>query len=211
MFGKPKYPTWKDIESLQGLWVQEKEFEVSTRCSEFLHNVYDRMNGIGVTELSEEELTLAALVCIIGTEPSGADAFLAIKPDTVENYIRNSEKCQNWAGLLIQRMYWRAEVTASGYMAPLECDFIVQEFWRGNVDVTAAGEAVCKSASGTIWDTDRNFKPDYLAGLFVTTAALEHWTDHQRTEAYHRTWQLFQWFISWCHFTAFTQHLQASE
>lgn len=211
MFGKPKYPTWHDIEALESLWAQEKDLEVSSRCASLLGAVYEKMNRVGATALTDEELVLAAQVCIIGSEPSGADAFLSVRPDSVEKYIRSSDKLQNWAGLLVRRMYWRAEVAARGYITPLECDFIVQEFWRGNVDVTSAGEAVCKCASGTIWDSERNFNPEYLAGLFFTAATLGNWTDQQKTAAYHSTWQLFQCFVSWCHFTAFTQHLQASE
>lgn len=203
--------TWPHIAELEQLWVQEREAEVAAKSEAALNEVYAFISSIGLDALTDEHRAIAAILCILGNQPSSADAFLAMNPEPVELYIRNSEKCQNWAGILLQRLYWRSEVTASGYVAPLVCDVVIQEFWRGNVDVTAAGEAVCKSASGTCWDAERNFMPEYFAGLFMTAAALEHWSDEQKVAAYQRTWNLFQWFIAWGSFTEFTAALQALE
>lgn len=205
-----KLATWTNIAELEQLWLQEREAEVAAKSEVALNEVFAFISSMGLDAMTDEARAIAAILCIIGNQPSGASAFLSSSA-TLDHFIMEEPRLENWAGLLLHRKTWRSEMLTVGELPPVQTDFYVQEFWRGNVDVMAAGEAVTKCATGTMWDEDRNFNATYLANLFQTCAVLENWSNEQKVAAYQRTWNLFQWFIAWGSFTEFTAALQALE
>jgi hypothetical protein len=205
-----KLATWAQVNQLEQLWVEGREAEVASKCQDALDEVLEEAGKTGWAALSDEALAISVILCIIGNDPSGADALLA-SSETIEDYLTGEPNLERWANLLITRRAWRLQALSGNREIPLVADLAVQNLWKGTGDVTAAGESVSKCASGTMWDQDRNFVASYLANLFQTSAVLENWTDEQKIAAYQRTWQLFQWFIAWGSFTEFTAALQALE
>lgn len=205
-----KLANWEKISELEQLWVEGLELEVASKCQEALNEVLEEAGEKGWTALSDETLAISAVLCIIGNDPSGADALLATSK-TVDSYLNANPSLERWANILITRRKWRIEALAGKTEIPIVADLALQRLWNGTSDATDAGEAVSKCAPGTIWDNDRNFNATYFANRFHSSAVLENWSDEQKVAAYKRTWNLFQWFIAWGSFTEFTAELQTLE